>query len=269
MIRRGSGSMTESEGGPVAEDVRRRIVGMLDAGTLRPGDRLGSEREMAESFAVSRATLRSALVPLSRAGILERRTGRAGGTFIKSVVVERNVAELSSLPNRLEQGGHSTARSRVLATALREATGIEARRLEVEPGTELVVVQRLRYADGVPLSVECAHFPAARVPDLLEQPLGGSIYELLALRYDIVPSSSIETVEVVNANPREAAWLEIPTRTPLLSMTRVAADAEGRPFEYSADLFRADRVRLIARTTVVTERETVGTDGRVELTVTA
>ena len=42
--------MDESEGGPVAEDVRRRIVAMLDAGTLRPGDRLGSEREMAEQF---------------------------------------------------------------------------------------------------------------------------------------------------------------------------------------------------------------------------
>ena len=117
--------MDESEGGPVAEDVRRRIVSMLDAGTLRPGDRLGSEREMAEHFSVSRATLRSALVPLSRAGILERRSGRAGGTFIKTVLVERNVAELSGLPNRLKQGGHSTTRSRVLSTALRGATAIE------------------------------------------------------------------------------------------------------------------------------------------------
>jgi GntR family transcriptional regulator len=242
---------------------------MLDAGSLRPGDRLGSEREMAEQFAVSRATLRSALVPLSRAGILERRTGRGGGTFIKSNVVERNVAELSGLPSRLKEGGHATSRSRVLATALRAATAKEAHRLEVAPGTSLVVVQRLRYADGIPLSLDCAHLPADRVPDLLEQPLGGSIYELLALRYDLVPSESTETIEVVNANPKEAAWLEIPTRTPLLSMTRVTYDADGQPFEYSEDLFRADRVRLIAKNTALTEREALGTDGRVELTVTA
>src|SRR6476646_3232057 len=101
--------MEETEGGPVAEDVRRRIVSMLNGGALRPGDRLGSERDMAEQFAVSRATLRSALVPLSRAGILERRTGRGGGTFIKSDVVERNVAELVGLPSRLAAGGHATA----------------------------------------------------------------------------------------------------------------------------------------------------------------
>jgi len=259
----------ETEGGPVAEDVRRRIVSMLDAGTLHPGDRLGSEREMAEQFGVSRATLRSALVPLNRAGILERRSGRAGGTFIKAGLVERNVAELSGLPDRLKQGGHSTARSRVLSTALRGAGATEAHRLGIKPDTPLVVIQRLRYADGFPLSVDCAHFPADRVPDLLEQPLGGSLYELLAVRYDLVPSTSTETIEVVSANPREASWLQIPNRTPLLAMTRVASDTDGQPFEYSEDLFRADRVRLVAKNTVVSERETLSSDGRVELTVTA
>ncbi|MBN7463572.1 winged helix-turn-helix transcriptional regulator, partial [Mycobacteroides abscessus subsp. abscessus] len=81
--------MEESEGGPVAEDVRRRILSMLAQGTLHPGSRLGSEREMAERFAVSRATVRSALVPLSRAGILERQTGRGGGTFVRADVVQR------------------------------------------------------------------------------------------------------------------------------------------------------------------------------------
>lgn len=261
--------MEETEGGRVAEDVRRRIVALLSAGSLAPGDRLGSEREMAERFGVSRATLRSALVPLSRAGILERRTGRGGGTFIKSGIVERNVAELVGLPTRLEAGGHSTTRSRVLSTALNGASPLQAQRLQVERGTPLIVVRRLRYADGFPLSLDCAHFLAERVPDLLEQPLGGSLYDLLAVRYSLVPASSTETIEVVNANPCEAEWLEIPTRTALLSMTRVAADARGTPFEYSEDLFRADRVRLVANTVATPQREAFGRDGRVELTVTA
>ena len=52
-------------------------------------------------------------------------------------------------------------------------------------------------------------------------------------------------------------------------MTRDASDANGQPFEYSEDLFRADRVRLVAKNIAVAERETLGTDGRVELTVTA
>ena len=262
--------MQETEGGPVAEDVRRRIVSMLNAGSLRPGDRLGSERDMAEQFAVSRATLRSALVPLSRAGILERRTGRGGGTFIKSDVVERHVAEMSGLPGRLTEGGHSTSRSRVLSTDLRGATAAEAHALQARLGTTLVVVWCRRFADGFPLSVDCAHFIADRVPGLLEQPPGDRSTSFWRSVTVLCPSARwTETIEVVNSNPREAAWLEIPKRTPLLSMTAVTSDADGRPFEYSTDLFRADRVRLVAKTTVSPEREALGRDGRVELSVTA
>lgn len=133
--------MEETSGGPVAEDVRRRILSMLAQGMLRPGSRLGTEREMAETFAVSRSTLRSALLPLSQAGVLERRTGRNGGTFVRADVVQRNAAELVGLPARLHSGGH-TSTSRVLGTDRRPATAIEAEALEVPLGTDIFTIRR-------------------------------------------------------------------------------------------------------------------------------
>ncbi|MGE2732138.1 GntR family transcriptional regulator [Mycolicibacterium vaccae] len=237
--------MEESTGGPVAEDVRRRILSMLAQGELRPGSRLGTEREMAEAFAVSRATLRSALLPLSQAGVLERRTGRGGGTFVRADIVERNAAELVGLPARLQSNGH-TSTTRVLATDRRPATGIEAQALEIAEGAEIFTVRRLRYADGVPLSLDLACFVADRMADLLEQPLGGSLYELLRVRYGLTPATMTETIEVVSASPREAEWLGVAQRKPLVAITRVARDDAERPFEYAYDLFRADRIRLTA-----------------------
>ncbi|WP_029105952.1 GntR family transcriptional regulator [Mycobacterium sp. URHD0025] len=237
--------MSPTSGGPVAEDVRRRILSMLAVGTLGPGSRLGTEREMAENFAVSRSTLRSALLPLSQAGVLERRTGRNGGTFVRFDVVERNAAELAGLPARLRSGGHSSA-TRVLATDRRPATQVEAHALEIADNAEVITVRRLRFADGVALSVDLSCFVAERMEDLLEQPLGGSLYELLRVRYDLTPAVTTETIEVVSASPREAQWLDIAHRKPLLAITRVARDNTGEPFEYAYDLFRADRVRLTA-----------------------
>jgi GntR family transcriptional regulator len=245
--------MEESAGGPVAEDVRRRILSMLARGTLRPGSRLGTEREMAESFSVSRATLRSALLPLSQAGVLERRTGRGGGTFVRADVVERNAAELAGLPARLQSSGHTSA-TRVLSTDRRPATPVEAAALEISADAEVFTIRRVRYADGVPLSVDQACFVVDQVPDLLEQPLGGSIYELLQIRYGLAPATTTETIEVVSANPREAQWLEIAHRRPLLAITRVTRDSDGRPFEYAYDLFRADRVRLTATMSTTSAR---------------
>ncbi|OBG89593.1 GntR family transcriptional regulator [Mycobacterium sp. E802] len=237
--------MSMTPGGPVAEDVRRRILSMLAVGTLHPGSRLGTEREMAESFGVSRSTLRSALLPLSQAGVLERRTGRGGGTFVRADIVERNAAELVGLPARLHRGGH-TSTSRVLATDRRPATAVEAQSLEIAEGTEIFTIRRLRFADGVPLSVDMSCFVTADMEDLLEQPLGGSLYELVRVRYGLTPAVTTETIEVVSASAREAQWLDIAQRKPLLAITRVTRDDADRPFEYAYDLFRADRVRLTA-----------------------
>lgn len=237
--------MSQTPGGPVAEDVRRRILSMLAAGTLRAGSRLGTEREMAADFGVSRSTLRSALLPLSQAGVLERRAGRNGGTFVRADVIERNAAELAGLPARLRTGGH-TSFTRVLATDRRPATAAEAHALEITDGADIFTIRRLRFADGVPLSVDLACFPAEHMEDLLEQPLGGSLYELVRVRYGLTPAATTETIEVVSASPREAQWLDIAHRRPLLAITRITRERTGRPFEYAYDLFRADRVRLTA-----------------------
>ncbi|MDS1113426.1 GntR family transcriptional regulator [Gordonia westfalica] len=248
--------MGETTGGPVAEDVRRRILAMLAQGTLIPGARLGTERDMAEMFSVSRSTLRSALLPLSRAGILERRTGRGGGTFIRADVVERHAAESAGLPALLAESGHASA-TRVVGAERRPATPIEARALEITDGAEVFAVRRIRLADGAPLSVDLACFPVELVPGLLEHPLDGSLYELLRTRYGLVATRTTEIIEVGAASRREAGWLEIGVRRPLLAITRLSRDDSGTPFEYSFDLFRSDRVRLISTSGV--SREVRGT----------
>ena len=51
----------------------RRATGLLDqiaAGRLRPGERLGAERELAERLGVSRSTIRAALADLERGGVV-------------------------------------------------------------------------------------------------------------------------------------------------------------------------------------------------------
>ncbi|MEQ6899996.1 GntR family transcriptional regulator [Nocardioides sp. YIM 152588] len=248
----------ESEGGVVAEDVRRRILRMLASGALRPGDRLGTEREMAARFSVSRTTLRSALVPLSRAGVLERRTGRSGGTFVRRDVVEREAAELLGVPDLLASAGHRSAT--VLRSALvRPATDVERAAL-AHDGPQVVEVARTRYADGIPLSLESARFPADLVPGLPGRDLTGSLYRLLADDYGLAVGATEEQITVVLASAAEAKELEVPPGSPLLHISRVSTTPGGVPFECSEDLFRADRVRLTARRRTV-DPDTGGSPG--------
>ena len=109
-------------------------------------------------------------------------------------------------------------------------------------------VVRIRLADGAPISLEHARFPAARFPDLLEQSLGGSIYELLAARYGVEPAEAEEQIEVVEAAGDEAAVLGTAPGAALLAITRTTRDDDGVPLEFSYDLFRADRTAITVRT---------------------
>ena len=58
----------------------------------------------------------------------------------------------------------------------------------------------------------------------------------------------MEHLEVVEASPNEAALLGIAAQAPLLAVTRTSTTADGVPFEFSRDLFRADRTCVTFRT---------------------
>jgi DNA-binding FadR family transcriptional regulator len=72
-------------GGNAFEETVERLLQAMKLGLVRAGDRLPPERELAGRLRVSRMTLREALADLQRAGYVESRRGRLGGTFVLSV----------------------------------------------------------------------------------------------------------------------------------------------------------------------------------------
>lgn len=67
-----------------AEVIADRLVTAIALGEFVPGQRLPSERDLAEMLQVSRTTVREALQRLSSAGFVEARRGRNGGAFVQS-----------------------------------------------------------------------------------------------------------------------------------------------------------------------------------------
>jgi GntR family transcriptional regulator len=232
--------------GPTAADARRRLEKMATAAGRAPGERLGGERDLAASLGISRATLRQALVALERDGVVSRVRGRGGGTFVAPRKVERDLSRIVGVPELLRDQGF-TAGTQVVEAAVTGANEDVATALGLEPGGLVVEVVRIRLADAEPISLERARFPAARFPDLLGQPLGGSLYELFAQRYGARPADAVEHIEVVGAGDEEAAVLRVSPGAALLALTRTTYDDDGAAFEYSEDLFRADRTRLVVR----------------------
>lgn len=134
--------------------------------------------------------------------------------------------------------------------------------LGIDPDDFVVDLVRIRLADGSPISLEHARFPADLVPGLPERDLSGSIYELIDEAYGLRPDTATETMEVVGAAPLEASILGIEAGSPLLSITRTTHDAAGRAFEFSRDLFRSDRTRISVRVQGAPKSESARLRGR-------
>lgn len=230
----------------VAERFRRELLAEIDSGDLSPGDRIGSERQLAETYGVSRTTVRVVLADLEEAGLVRRLPGRSGGTFVNHRKVERDLGGVRGLPDYLAKQGYS-ADSRVIATEVHPSSPKAAAALGITPGELVISIRRLRLADGTPLSLDHAQFPADRFAGLMEMPLGGSIYGLLEREFGVRPDGAEERIEVVKATDEEARMLAITPGEPLLLVKRTTLDEDGRPIEYSSDLFRADRTRIALR----------------------
>ncbi|WP_433869206.1 FadR/GntR family transcriptional regulator [Saccharopolyspora sp. CA-218241] len=84
------------------EEVARQLRDLVEAGTLSPGTQLPPERDLAQRFGVSRATMRQALSALQSAGLIESRVGK--GTFTR--LEEGATANVSRLAGALRGGVH-------------------------------------------------------------------------------------------------------------------------------------------------------------------
>jgi len=232
--------------GPAAAELRDQLLAEISSGQLARGERLGAEREIAERFGVSRSTVRAALDDLARGGAIRRARGRTGGIFVAERKVERDLTSLASLPAYLRRQGFQSD-ARVISTAMVSSDGEVAAALGLGPDELAHEIVRVRLADGEPISLERAVFPADRFPDLLDRSLSGSLYELFATEYGLQAGEAEERIEVVSAGSSEARLLGVAEGSPLVAITRTAWDSDGVAFERSHDLFRGDRVRIVVR----------------------
>jgi GntR family transcriptional regulator len=223
--------------GPAHAQIEAALEHAIELRKLAPGDRLPAERLLAQRFGVSRMTLRQALGELERHGRLVRSKGRYGGTFVAEPKLE--LTGTSALSDQLRSLGLA-AGAHVLS-ALERAAEPHERAL----GRRVYAIERVRLANGEPVALERGAYPVALFPGLIDEPLDGSLYDLIRARYDDVPVRAQERLEPALARPDEAEALGIEQNDPVMLVARTAYAANGRAVELSRDVFRGDRTRIV------------------------
>lgn len=211
-------------------------------GVWKPGDRLPSEAELIKTFGVSRITVRQAFELLVSDGLVYRRRG--SGTFVVVPPIEHGLTRIISFTEDMQRRGLHPD-TQVIATRLQRATLEIADKLDIEPGAELAVLERLRLADGEPMSVEISHLVHRYCPNVLDGDYAQTpLHEVLRDRFGIRLARANQVIRAVAAEKMLAARLAVPVGSPLFYIERVSFRQAGIPVEYLEVYHRGDRYVL-------------------------
>ncbi|WP_449408975.1 GntR family transcriptional regulator [Microbacterium maritypicum] len=228
--------MAEAVYTQIADDLRTQIA----LGALRPGDDIPTEAELAERWSTSRGPIRNALARLRSEGLIETGRGRPARVVARkasqavdvSVPFTRWARELGVTPGAETQ-----------EVSLRKA-GDRAELLGVASDDTIVSVVRLRSLDGRPTMLERLFYTEVPGRRLFEVDTDAiSITEYLAsIGHPIVGLQ--HQIDAVAADEQDAALLRIPQGAPILRLSRISRDADGRIFEASEDRYLSEVVRF-------------------------
>ena len=234
---------------PAHVEIERWLVGAIGRRELAAGDKLPPEADLASRLGVSRMTLRQALGRLEGRGVITRRPGRRGGTFVAEPRIDVELSGWAGFTAELRRA-HVRAGARVVVARTVQAPPDVASALSLGRGEAVHEVARVRSAQRRPVALERSWFPAAVLPGLLDHRLTGSLYALLHKEFGHGPATAEEFVDPVAADADAARLLDVEEGRPLLRVERTAFTGAGLAVEHARDLFRTDRVRLHVRSEV-------------------
>jgi len=223
---------------PLYAQIRDMLRQKIQSGEFPPGTMIPAETELQRAFHVSRHTMRQALTALVEEGHLVRSRGR--GTFVLQRRIEEPLPKLLSFTQEMRLRGAEPS-TRVVKVAWVRPSPALREALQVREHEQVLRIERVRCADGVPIAVTFSHLP--RWVNLTgREDFSGSLYEMLT-RMGIKFAKAFQFIEAGRASSRLARELNVPRGSPVLVLRRTLFADDGRAAEYVEGFYRADRYR--------------------------
>lgn len=179
---------------PAYMKIHDQIKKDIDEHRWAIGERLPSERDLAEQFAVSRMTLRQAVSLLVEEGVLERRVG--SGTFVSSTRVQEKMRGTTSFTEIVKSQGKVPS-SQLISYKKTIPNEQEVAKLGIFPTDNIIRMERVRYADQVPLVYEVASIPEKFIKDFKKK------------KSPVISSKPCKNMAIVSVNPNRPSMLAL------------------------------------------------------------
>lgn len=222
--------------------LQRQIEKAIADGKLPPGIPLPPEREIAKITGLSRVTVRKAIAPLVKSGLVEQKQG--SGSLIAEPVqrVEQSLSRLTSFTEDMQFRGIKTT-SRWLNRAISAPSPEEIMNLAISTSETVSRIDRLRFANDIPMAIERATLPNYILKDPLNVEI--SLYETLE-KIGKKPVRAIQHLKATNIKKEDAILLKCDEGTACLNVTRLSFLGSGEVVEFTKSVYRGDAYDFVA-----------------------
>jgi len=232
--------MKLKDGMPRHAQITRWLRNRIESGEFKADEKLPSENELAKKFDVSRVTVRRALQSLESEQIIYRCQGL--GSFVKDDRAPHNLVSLTDFNEDMAKAGLK-ASSEVRDFITVDAPGWLAEILDVDVGTKVIRIDRLRQGNGEPVAFDSTWLPILYGQLLDKEKLGEiTIYRQLEENYDIPIVRGCYRMSADIADEQLASDLKVSENSPLLLIDRTSFTIGGKAVYYQKRYYRSDKV---------------------------
>ena len=205
-------------------------------GRYPPGEAMPGEEPLRRAFGVSRVTIRKTLDRLAREGLVRRVRGSGTYPLPRPDGADAR-ANISGLFENLVSVGLRTE-ARLVSFGLEAAPANLARQ---GFGLEVLKVVRVRSFRGEPFAYMVSTLPGELAPLVQRSRLGNRPLLLVLEKAGLSPQTANQALTATAATQEMAAALDVALGAPLIHMTRLTRDGEGRPIERFESFYRPDK----------------------------
>jgi DNA-binding GntR family transcriptional regulator len=218
----------------IVEELQKRVL----RGFYAAGQRLPSEREIAEELNVSRVTVRAALLRLQAENILD--IVPRGGAFVRSAGAKAIIAsgpelkQSGSFIRAMEQQGRQTLVRFVESSSIIPAGNEIGAKMNVDPSVSVLRRYRVHLVDRVPYRILDSYYLASLLGDLLGKDEGYvPLFKWLREHTGVRAAHARERLNCRMPSAEEAGLLNISRGQPVIDMDRWVWGDNKTLFEYT------------------------------------
>ncbi len=219
------------------------ILKKIESGEYFAGMRIPSERELAQTYGVSRVTVKKAIEGLVEKGLLCRRQGK--GTFVNELssrkldMSEEEKIRDTGFTSLMSYLG-SQAGNKVLFSQFIEDDKYVAEKLGIKNGDKVFALGRVRYEKDNPVMVQYAYVPFAMFPDIEQYDFSKlSLYKYMESKGHLPVKFNVN-LNLQACGEKEARLLGIPEGKVIYFYSNSSVDAAKNIVEYTEEFLNPD-----------------------------